>query len=1087
MSRTRALVLVGVVLVGLFWSQSAGVLALQSAGPSLLASEPGISPDGREIAFAAGGDLWTVPAVGGEARLLVSHEATERRPLYSPDGSKLAFMSTRTGGGDIYVLTFSTGALQRLTKGDGLEALEGWSADGRWVYFASTAHDVAGMNDIYRVAAAGGTPMLVTDDRYVNEFGATASPDGSQLVIAARGIANSQWWRRGSSHIDQSELWLLSGLDQDTPTYTLLSERDSRQVWPLWASDGRSVLYVSDRGGAENLWRRDLPGPTDAALAEARGRQVTQFADGRLLFPTLAANGRTVAFERDFAIWTMDTTSNAATRVPITFRGAVATPVPERRRQTNGFSDLALSPDGKKVAFTSRGILFAASAKDAGDATRVTTEPGLVSQPVWAPDSRRLVYVAAREGTQRLYLYDFVANTERALTTSAGVDLSPVFSPDGTQLAFLRDRRELRVLTMASGEERVLASGMFADAIDTPVPVWSPSGEWIAAFMIGSKSFTNVYLIPTTANGGPPRAISGLANVFTNTIAWSPDGATVFFDTRQRTEDGQLIRVELTLKTPKFREDLFRDLFIQNPRPNPTTTGASAAAGAPAAPAERAASTSPTPIFDDIRRRLSVVPMGLDVQSVTVSPDGKLALVAASAAGQTNLYTYPLDELATDRPVARQLTTTSGNKSDAQFSPDGKEVYYLEGSRIQIATVERRESRSLNVAAEYSTDFATEKMEVFRQAWTLLRDNFYDPEFHGVNWEASRETYGPRVTATQTPDEMRRVMSLMIGDLNASHLGISGGGGGGGSVVGRLGLRFDRRGFETQGRLRVTEVVALGPAAVTQEVKVGDFVRRVAGVDVAPGFDLDEVLSHTIDRRVVLGVSDTADGAIREVAVKPVSTGDEKGLLYRQWVERNREYVLKVSGGRFGYVHMASMGAGALDQLYLDLDVENHERDGVVIDLRNNNGGFVNAYALDVFARQPYLRMSLRGLPDSPARTVLGQRALELPTILVINQHSLSDAEDFTEGYRALKLGAVVGEPTAGWIIYTWNRTLLDGSSLRLPRMRVRAVDGSDMELVPRPVDLELTNPLGEWKGTGQDTQLFQAVRELVRRLGIVE
>ena len=212
----------------------------------------------------------------------------------------------------------------------------------------------------------------------------------------------------------------------------------------------------------------------------------------------------------------------------------------------------------------------------------------------------------------------------------------------------------------------------------------------------------------------------------------------------------------------------------------------------------------------------------------------------------------------------------------------------------------------------------------------------------------------------------------------------------------------------------------------------------------------------------------------------------EKSLVYREWVEANREYVLKASGGRLGYVHMINMSAAALDQLHLDLDVDNHRLDGVVIDLRNNNGGFVNAYALDVFARQPYLRMSTRSVPESPARAVLGQRALEAPTVLVTNQHSLSDAEDFTEGYRALKLGSVVGEPTAGWIIYTWDVRLVDGSTLRLPRMRVKAADGSDMEMSPRKVDVEADRPLGEFRA-GKDSQLDEAIRTLLRKLGRAE
>jgi C-terminal processing protease CtpA/Prc len=179
---------------------------------------------------------------------------------------------------------------------------------------------------------------------------------------------------------------------------------------------------------------------------------------------------------------------------------------------------------------------------------------------------------------------------------------------------------------------------------------------------------------------------------------------------------------------------------------------------------------------------------------------------------------------------------------------------------------------------------------------------------------------------------------------------------------------------------------------------------------------------------------------------------------------------------------MYDMGSGSLSQLYVDLDAENHGREGVIIDIRNNNGGFVNAYALDVFSRRPYLTMTPRGSGSAPARTLLGQRALESPTVLVTNQHSLSDAEDFTEGYRTLKLGKVIGEPTAGWIIYTSSAQLVDGSILRLPFIKVTASDGSVMELNPRPVDVAVTRPIGE-SYTGRDSQLDAAIRELLKEV----
>jgi C-terminal processing protease CtpA/Prc len=176
------------------------------------------------------------------------------------------------------------------------------------------------------------------------------------------------------------------------------------------------------------------------------------------------------------------------------------------------------------------------------------------------------------------------------------------------------------------------------------------------------------------------------------------------------------------------------------------------------------------------------------------------------------------------------------------------------------------------------------------------------------------------------------------------------------------------------------------------------------------------------------------------------------------------------------------MSEQALTQLYLDLDSENRSRHGVVVDIRNNNGGFVNAYALDVLSRRPYLTMTNRGGPAAPARTALGQRSLELPTILVVNQHSLSDAEDFTEGYRTMKLGKVVGEPTAGWIVYTGSMELVDGTGMRMPGTLITGADGKNMENNPRPVDIAVARPIGE-SYMSTDSQLDAAVKELLSEL----
>jgi C-terminal processing protease CtpA/Prc len=472
---------------------------------------------------------------------------------------------------------------------------------------------------------------------------------------------------------------------------------------------------------------------------------------------------------------------------------------------------------------------------------------------------------------------------------------------------------------------------------------------------------------------------------------------------------------------------------------------------------------------------MSLLPVGLSVESLDISPDGKTAILVAVSAGQRNLYSYSLDELAREAPVARQLTSTAGGKQSVQFSPDSKEVFYIERGNIYSVSLDSRQPRQLAVSAEMDVDFSREKMEVFEQAWTYMRDQFFDPKYNGVDWNAMRSRYEPLIAGSATADEMRRLLSLMIGELNASHLGATAPPNASQTTTGRLGVRFDRETYESSGKLMVTEVIPLSPADVAG-VKPGDVIEAVDGVTVDARINLDQLLDHTIGKRVSLTVSG------RNVPVQPVNLATERNLLYREWVDRNREYVSKISGGRLGYVHMQDMSQSALDRLALDLDAENQSREGVVIDIRNNNGGFVNAYALDVFTRRPYLRMTERGLNEAPARAVLGQRALEAPTILVVNQHSLSDAEDFTEGYRSLGLGKVVGEPTAGWIIYTWDVSLLDGTRFRLPHSRIRNAAGEDMEMHPRPVDIAVSRPVGE-SYTGRDSQLDAAVKELLAEL----
>lgn len=1094
----------------LAWAQSA-----PAARPSL--SQPALSPDGKEIAFVSGSDIWTVSASGGEAHLLISDPAEESRPLYSPDGTKLAFMSTRTGGGDIYVLTFATGHLQRITYSDTPSNLDAWSRDGQWLYFTSGSTDVGGQGDILRVRATGGTPLEVSHERYLNEFESAPSPDGKQIALIAKGISSSQWWRNGHAHIDEAEIWLKP--IEGEGGYRKLVTADAKHAWPMWSNDGKSLLFMGDKSpdggpGHENLY--------EAEAVTGEQKELTHFRDGRLLWPSLSYDGKTVVFERNFGIWRADAHTGKAEEVKITLRGLPSGPG-VTHTPVNSWSHLALSPDGKKIAVAGHGEIYASGSKEGGEAQRLTRTDAEETEPRWNADSNEVVYRSERDGGSQLYVYSFVTNAERPLAhgphPASDLDVAPTYSPDGKLLAFLRNRKELHVVTLATNTEKVVAT---AD-LDDDALAWSPDSHWLVYVPTGTNGFTNLWAVPADGSAAG-RQITFLANgQNASRISWSPDGKYLLFDTSQRAETPQLARVDLIPHVPVFREDQFRELFRKQSTPGaPDTPGepghtttpeehqspiGDAAAGgddeqaqaptdaaAPRGGTGRGASAKkpaePTKIvFEGIRERLTLLPLGdLGVRYPVISPDGKTLAFLAEAAGEQNIYTYSLDESSSEPPSPKQLTSTRGAKSDIAFSPDSRTVFFIEGgggrggqggggegAGVRSVAVESRAVKPINLTASLDVDFDREKMVVFDEAWSTLDHRFFRGDFNGRDWAGLKTEWMPYIQGARTGGELRRDINLLIGELDASHSGINKP-----SVptvrTGRLGLRYERSAFETSGTLVIREIVPLGPVALEGSVHVGDHLLAVDGMPVTGNMNVDQLLEDKAGKRVVLSVAPKGDLARKhDVVVRPVTLQVESGLLYRAWVESRRAYVDKISGGKLGYVHLAAMGDNDLAQLYVDLDVLNQAKKGVVVDVRNNNGGYVNGRVIDVFARKNYLIGTPRDESPMPMRQALGQRALGLPTVLVTNESTLSDGEDFTEGYRTLGLGKVVGTPTAGWIIFTGAQRLIDGSAVRVPGDRIKDTRGQDMEMHPRPVDVEQLRPLGETE-TGVDVQLEKAV-----------
>src|SRR3569623_821920 len=691
--------------------QSAGA---QGAAPASLPAfaEPTISDDGTLFAVASGGDIWEAPAAGGIAHPLVTDAATEGRPLYSPDGSRLAFTSTRGGSNNIYVLTFATGAVTRITYAEAGEELDAWSADGKWLYFASGANDVGRVPDIFRVSSAGGTPVEVSREKYLAEFQAAPSPDGGTVALMARGISNGQWWRNGHAHIDNTEIWL-KPVASGTP-YRLLLADDQKHAWPMWSPDGAAITYMSTKSGSENLWR--MPGAGGAA------EQLTKFADGRLLYPSMAANGSAIVFERDMAVWKYDAQSGVAAPVAITLRGTSAE-TPRRHDSLSSFTRMALSPDGQKIAVIGHGEVFAVPAKDGGVAQRITTSVGAERELTWAPDSRRMLYITERGLDHRLAEYDAPSGRE-TLLTDKGIASVPAYAPDGKSAVYVLDDKELHLVTFAAGgkpaSDRVLFSGAIAtDERSGPRPVWSPDGQYIAFPVTDRRAFPNVNVV--SAAGGETRPVSFLANGQMGGIAWSPDGKYILFDTAQRSEDSRIVRVDLLPHVPKNREDAFRDLFPPGtppgspsapgdttPSPTPQKPLPAAGKGKPAAAPEKPKPAPVTIVWEGLRARATILPLGLSADTPVISADGKTLVFSANDRDQTNLYSYNLDELAAEPPVPQQISQSDKAKGDFALSGDGKTLIYLDGGKVMTTALEGPKPMPVAIAADMEGDFAAE-------------------------------------------------------------------------------------------------------------------------------------------------------------------------------------------------------------------------------------------------------------------------------------------------------------------------------------------------------------------------------------------
>ncbi len=1011
--------------------------------PIRFARTPDISPDGKLVAFSYLGDLWTVEATGGVARPVTMHEAHDFFPCFSPDGRRIAFSSNRHGQYDVYVVPVQGGRPTRLTFDSGHDTVTGWTPDGKSVVFSSTrSTNYPFSPEAYTVPADGGQerrlPLHEAKEAYF-------APNGKQLAyVSGAGL----WSRRGYRGSSNDDLWLANPDGTGVKRFTTFDGQDAS---PMWSPDGSRLYYVSEQPGPRgtaNVVFQDLASPRPP-------KPLTKHTEDSVRRARISGNGEWIVYECGADLWVAGTKGTAPRKLAIEVHAddksnteRVATFI----RDATGY---ALSPDENHAVVVVHGELFLMKTMGpAGKAVRLTDHPAFDTAPAWSPDGRKVLFASDRSGVIDLYILEHDdpdrpevtrARQHKAsrLTDDRDEETAATFSPNGKRIAFLRSGK-LWTMNPDGTDQKPL--------VETPRVFdydWSPDGKWIAFARTDGSFASELYLVPADGSAGP-RNVTRYATS-NGDVTWSLTGGKLGFVSQRR---GTFAMHVLSLLKPS-------------------------AAASPLA----AIAASPSDIdWDDIHLRVTR-PAPMTAESGAISPDGSMVAFRSTSNGD-DLWVANADGGGVGR-------VTSGDQSPrfirwSKKSP-GTIFFLNKAGELRAARANMGftgpsgpsgEPMKFPFSATLTVRREEEYAEMFAQSWRLIADGYYDGAHHGTDWKAVRAKYAPLVPHVAAKEDLYALISLMLGELNSSHLGIGGKLPTPDEPTADLGLVFDE--VHRGNGLKILEVLKRGPADKRGlGLRAGDIILAIDRTDLTSKANLSRLLNGKAGEVVTLDVTgDPSDPkARRQVEVVAASRGRVSQLMYERWVARNAEQVASQSGGRIGYIHVPSMDEDGLEQFVRSLYSDNFDKDAIVLDVRYNGGGFTHDAVLNYLSGKEHTVFRQRNGGEGLVFRNYDRKWTK-PAAVLVNNRSESDAEIFPHAFRSMGLGKVIGQATGGQVIGTGEVRLIDGSWFNLPRTGIYTVRGVNMEkegVVP-DVAVEL-DPADRAKGI--DTQLSKSVEVL--------
>lgn len=1027
---------------------------------------------GETVVFAAEGDLWSVPVTGGLAHRLTSHAEEESNPTISPDGATVAFTARYEGPAALYTMPLTGGSpVRRTYDGDNAIATS-WTPDGRLVY-TTTHYSGIPKPQMVQIDIRTGARTLIP---LAGASEGTYDASGRTLYFARPAFHNNVTKRYTGG--TARDIWKFTNGAPEAVELTGDYKGESHS--PMWWNE--RVYFVSDRDGTMNIWSMKEDG-TDK-------QQHTRHSGWDVRAPSLD-RGR-IIYQLGADLWLYDVASSQTRMVPI----RLSTDLDQLRENwvTNPMDYLSsahISPNGDRVVLTSRGRVFVAPVGGGRFVAATRKDSVRYSNVTFMPDGKSLVGLSDESGELEFVKIpaNGIGNEERLTSGGKILRFSAIPSPDGAWLAWSDNNRDFWVMNMATKAMHKVSENREGVRSFS----WSPDSRWLAYVMTAANSFEQIKIFSVDTR----RSVE-LTSDRTNSTspAWDPKGEFIYFLSDRNLQT--LVGGPWGNRRPEPYFDKEIEIYqvalragVRSPFQPDNELVEPAPSTAPArnrTDSTQANTTRPITIdLDGLPLRLRRVPVASgNYNWLAANDQGLFFTSSGSGAGAgTDLVALRLTN-ERQRPV---VVVDSIRR--VEMSGDGKHFLVAKGNALYVVDAKPARVSALNDSRldlsgwRFPINVKDDFRQIFVDAWRLERDWFYDPAMHGVDYKATLDKYLPLVARITTRDELSDLIGWAVGELSALHTSVRGGdlrSGRDNIAVASLGARLFRD--AARGGYRIDYIYQADPEYPAQRspladpeiaAKAGDVIRAVNGTPTLQARDIGELLRDQVGKQVLLSIARGEN--VRDVVVTPI--GNESSLRYSDWEYSRRLITEKESDGAIGYVHLRAMGANDINQFYREFTPV-FNRQGLVLDMRQNRGGNIDSWVLEMLMRKPWMYWKDRA--GEPYWNMQG--AFRGHMVMLVDQETASDGEAVAEGFRRLGLGTIIGARTWGGEIWLSGvNTLSDGGVARAPMMGVYGEEGQWLIEQEGVIPDIVVDNLPHATFNGRDAQLEAAIAHLKKKI----